>query len=156
MKRWIPIGLVLVLVILAFGLCATAWNPGEFSGDWYCAETGELFRFQDGLVSCEQHNLLTGTIDAMCGAYCFDRDSVTVFSLGVAGLENPRQLYLIHGTDGDRLCGSKDGSGETAFRYPNDARRYPCATSRSRCGTKDSVSWTKTGLVVAIMQANCY
>ena len=98
MKRWIPIGVVLVLVILAFGLCATAWNPGEFSGDWYCAETGELFRFQDGLVSCEQHNLLTGTIDAMCGAYCFDRDSVTVFSLGVAGLENPRQLYLIHGT----------------------------------------------------------
>ena len=68
----------------------------------------ELFRFQDGLVSC-------GTIDAMCGAYCFDRDSVTVFSLGVAGLENPRQLYLIHGTDGDRLCGSKDGSGETYF-----------------------------------------
>ena len=114
MKRWIPIG-VLVLLILAFGLCATAWNPGEFSGDWYCAETGELFRFQDGLVSCEQHNLLTGTIDAMCGAYCFDRDSVTVFSLGVAGLENPRQLYLIHGTDGDRLCGSKDGSGETYF-----------------------------------------
>ena len=48
----------------------------------------ELFRFQDGLVSCEQHNLLTGTIDAMCGAYCFDGDSVTVFSLGVAGLEN--------------------------------------------------------------------
>lgn len=78
MKRWIPIGVVLVLVILAFGLCATAWNPGEFSGDWYCAETGELFRFQDGL-------------------------------------ENPRQLYLIHGTDGDRLCGSKDGSGETYF-----------------------------------------
>ena len=111
MKRWIPIGVVLVLVILAFGLCATAWNPGEFSGDWYCAETGELFRFQDGLVSCEQHNLLTGTIDAMCGAYCFDRDSVTVFSLGVAGLENPRQLYLIHGTDGDHLC----GSGETYF-----------------------------------------
>ena len=107
--------LTLVLLILAFGLCATAWNPGEFSGDWYCAETGELFRFQDGLVSCEQHNLLTGTIDAMCGAYCFDRDSVTVFSLGVAGLENPRQLYLIHGTDGDRLCGSKDGSGETYF-----------------------------------------
>ena len=90
-------------------------ESGEFSGDWYCAETGELFRFQDGLVSCEQHNLLTGTIDAMCGAYCFDRDSVTVFSLGVAGLENPRQLYLIHGTDGDRLCGSKDGSGETYF-----------------------------------------
>lgn len=28
MKRWIPIGVVLVLVILAFGLCATAWNPG--------------------------------------------------------------------------------------------------------------------------------
>lgn len=50
MKRWIPIGVVLVLLILAFGLCATAWNPGEFSGDWYCAETGELFRFQDGLV----------------------------------------------------------------------------------------------------------
>ena len=115
MKRWIPIGVVLVLVILAFGLCATAWNPGQFAGDWYCAETGELFRFQDGLVSCEQHNLLTCTIDAMCGAYCFDRDSVTVFSLGVAGLENPRQLYLIHGTDGDRLCGSKDGSGETFF-----------------------------------------
>ena len=63
----------------------------------------------------QQHNLLTGTIDAMCGAYCFDRDSVTVFSLGVAGLENPRQLYLIHGTDGDRLCRSKDGSGETYF-----------------------------------------
>ena len=103
MKRWIPIGVVLVLLILAFGLCATAWNPGQFAGDWYCAETGE------------QHNLLTGTIDAMCGAYCFDRDSVTVFSLGVAGLENPRQLYLIHGTDGDRLCRSKDGSGETYF-----------------------------------------
>ena len=34
MKRWIPIGVVLVLLILAFGLCATAWNPGEFSGDW--------------------------------------------------------------------------------------------------------------------------
>ena len=47
MKRWIPIGVVLVLVILAFGLCATAWNPGQFAGDWYCAETGELFRFQD-------------------------------------------------------------------------------------------------------------
>ena len=68
MKRWIPIGVVLVLLILAFGLCATAWNPGEFSGDWYCAETGELFRFQNGLVACEGHNLLAGTIDAMCGA----------------------------------------------------------------------------------------
>ena len=115
MKRWIPIGVVLVLLILAFGLCATAWNPGEFSGDWYCAETGELFRFQSGLVTCEGHNLLAGTIDAMCGAYCFDRNSVTVFSLGVAGLENPRRLYIIHGSDGDRLCGSKDGSGETFF-----------------------------------------
>ena len=115
MKRWISIGVVLVLLILAFGLCATAWNPGEFSGDWYSAGGGSCSGFQDGLVSCEQHNLLTGTIDAMCGAYCFDRDSVTVFSLGVAGLENPRQLYLMHGTDGDRLCGSKDAFRRNIF-----------------------------------------
>ena len=128
MKRWIPIGVILVLLILAAGLCATAWNPGEFAGEWYCAGTGELFRFQDGLVSCDGHNLLPDTDEAMCGAYCFDRDSVTVFSLGVAGLENPRQLYLIHGGSGDRLCESKDGSGETYFfrsREPALAGRLP-------------------------------
>ena len=46
-------------------------ESGEFSGTGTARRPGELFRFQDGLVSCEQHNLLTGTIDAMCGAYCF-------------------------------------------------------------------------------------
>ena len=115
MKRWVPIGVIFVLVILAAGLCATAWNPESFTGDWYCAKSGERYSFREGLVSCDGQNLLDGTDEAMCGAYCFDRNSVMVFARGVEGLETPRQLYLVHGGSGDRLCEEKDGSGVTYF-----------------------------------------
>ena len=115
MKRWIPIGVILLLVILAAGLCATAWNPELFTGDWYSAGSGERFSFREGLVTCDGHNLLDGTDEAMCGAYCFDRNSVMVFARGVEGLDVPRRLYLVRSGSGDRLCEAKDGSGVTYF-----------------------------------------
>lgn len=116
MKHWIPLGVVLsLLLILALGLFSTAWNPGDFTGNWYSSDDGELYLFREGMVVCEEHNIMTASEEAMCGAYCFDRDSVAVFAMGVEGLETPRQLYLIHGSDGDRLCETKDGSGSTFF-----------------------------------------
>lgn len=115
MKRWIPWGIVLILVLLLVaGLLSTALNPGAFTGEWYSA-SGERFHFREGVVTCDAYNILTGPDNAMCGAYCFDRNSIAVFSAGIPGLEVPRQLYLIHGEGCDRLCDAKDGTGSVYF-----------------------------------------
>ena len=116
MKRWIVPGVGIGILLLLLGLFSTAWNPGNFTGNWYSAPDGTLYRFQEGLISREE----TGIPEGVCGAYCFDRNSVAVFADGVPGLEEPAQLYLVRKNGGDRLCETKDGSGKTFFCRDRD------------------------------------
>ena len=116
MKRWIVPGVGIGILLLLLGLFSTAWNPGNFTGNWYSAPDGTLYRFQEGLISREE----TGIPKGMCGAYCFDRNSVAVFADGVPGLEEPARLYLVRKKGGDRLCEGKDGSGKTFFCRDRD------------------------------------
>ena len=46
MKRWIALGIVLLILIGGGCLLArTAVDPADYTGSWYGAEDGQLYRF---------------------------------------------------------------------------------------------------------------
>lgn len=110
MKRWIPVGIGLAVLLSAFiWLNRPVLQPEQFTGRWYAQNTGIRYTFEEGLIWPE------GT-DTFGGAYCFGKDSVFLFAPGVEGLEKEQQLYLVSDKAGDLLCEKEDGTGTVYFR----------------------------------------
>lgn len=120
MKRWVVLGIVLVVLIA--GVCLlgkTAVNPGDYTGDWYGAEDGRLYRFREGIITVPEDMRKTG--DGFCGAYSFCRDSIVLFISDPDGESTVRQLYPAGEPKGEFLCESADGTGRIVFSRTNIA-----------------------------------
>lgn len=121
MKRWLPLGMILALILAAACcLSGTAIAPEDFTGTWYSAADGSVYVFREGIIECEAHQIPASGDTIFSGAYSFSRDSIVIFAVGVDGLEETQELYLIRSRNGDRLCGNPDGTG-TVYFYRNAA-----------------------------------
>ena len=105
--------IILVLILLLF--CQTALDPESFCGEWYSAEDQSGYLFQEGLVYRLKFGEEFSDTTPICGAYTYCRDSVFLFTEGVAGLEKETEIYLVRNRDGSFLCENKDGSGNIYF-----------------------------------------
>ncbi len=136
MKRWLLLGIIMVLVLA--GICClfrTALEPEAFTGVWYSAEDGSAYVFQGGIIRCQEHHVPVSDDTIFSGSYSFSADSIALFAVGVEGLEQVREIYLIRSWRGDRLCENRDGSG-TVYFYRNASAAlsdgYQNATSAAR------------------------
>lgn len=121
MKRWLPLGIIMALILAAACcLSGTAIAPEAFTGTWYSAADGSVYVFREGIIACETHQISVSDDTIFSGSYSFSRDSVLVFAVGIDGLAEPQELYLVKSRDGDRLCENPDGSG-TVYFYRNAA-----------------------------------
>lgn len=120
MKRWIALSIV--IIILAGGLLflkRTAIDPSDFTGEWYGAEDGQLYRFHEGLIECpENTHKDRGDFG---GAYFFCGDRVILFTIESDSVSQVRELYLAGEPKGEFLCESPDGTGRIVFSRSNIA-----------------------------------
>lgn len=116
MKRWVPLGVICILLLtIALGLSRPVIDPARFTGKWYSSSDGNLYLFQEGIIQCADHYVLTPEGEKVSGAYTFGSDTIAVFAMGIDGLDMVSQLYLIRGQKGDALCDRPDGSGSVYF-----------------------------------------
>ena len=117
MRRLYLISSVL-LACLALGLCLTAVDPEDFTGQWYSAADQSVYLFRDGLVFCSRHAVPLSDTETISGAYTFGKDRIYLFASGIPGLEKERELYLVISGEEHCLCENPDGTGTVYFiRY---------------------------------------
>ena len=115
MRKWLLIGMgIIMLAILTF-LGKTAVDPSDFIGEWYSADSQEIYRFQDGIIHSNNDSDRWQDGDNISGAYIFSGKSVALFAIGVEGLESVKELYLIENKEESLLCEQKDGTGKIYF-----------------------------------------
>ena len=124
MKRWIALGIILV-VLLAGGLFLqrTAVDPGDFTGEWYGAGDGRLYRFHEGIINCPEDTHTEET--DFCGAYFFCGDRMILFTVEPDGVSQIRELYPTGEPKGEFLSESPDGNGRIVFSRSNIAAQNP-------------------------------
>lgn len=114
MKRWIGLGTILIVLAAAISILGrTAVDPGNFTGEWYGAEDGRLYRFRDGIIDCPEESGSDGM--AFCGAYAFGGDRILLFILDKEGESQLRELYSGGEPKGEFLCENADGTGRIVF-----------------------------------------
>lgn len=113
MKRWIALGAgVLALLAGVWLLGRKAIDPKDFAGNWYGAEDGCLYRFQEGIIQVGEE---------FKGAYCFSGDQIVLFTVDPSGTSRIRELYVSGEPKGELLCENPDGTGRIAFSRSNIA-----------------------------------
>lgn len=118
MKRLAFFCILVSCLVLATGLCQTALDPNDFSGQWYSSENQNLYVFQEGLIHCPKHAVEISADESISGAYSCSRTSIFLFAKGIQGLEKEKELYLVHNGKGSFLCENQDGTGKIYFaRY---------------------------------------
>lgn len=121
MKRWVPFGIVLILVlIVALFLFSTVVAPERFTGEWYSSEDGSLYLFQEGIIACADHSVPVSDEETFSGAYRFGKNSIAIFVISADGPGEVKELYWEHTKGGDILCENEDGTGKIYF-YRNKA-----------------------------------
>lgn len=124
MKRWIALGIVLLLLAAAGILLAQgAVDPADFTGDWYGAEDGRLYQFHEGIISTPE--VPRGTEDGFCGAYIFCKDRILLFTTDTGGQSKLRELYPAGEPKGEFLSETPDGAGRIVFSRSNIAAQNP-------------------------------
>lgn len=112
MRRSALFGILILICAIIAGLCQTAVDPEDFTGQWYASSDQSIYTFREGIVFSGKFP------DSISGAYTFSRKSIFLFAKGVPGLEQEKQLYLLQKDDGSFLCENPDGTGEIYFiRY---------------------------------------
>ena len=124
MKRWIALGIVLLILLAGSCLLAqTAVDPVDVTGDWYGAEDGRLYQFHEGLITTPEDT--RGSEDDFCGAYVFCKDRILLFLRDDAGQSRLKELYPAGNPRGEFLMETADGSGRIAFSRSNIAAQNP-------------------------------
>ena len=115
MRRGLLIGTGIIVVVLLIVLWQPAVDPEDFTGEWYSASGQNIYLFQNGIIQCDQHSAWQADGSCFSGAYMFSGKSVTLFALGIEGLESVKELYLIENKEESLLCENEDGSGQIYF-----------------------------------------
>ena len=124
MKRWIGLGIVLFILIGGGWLLArTAVDPADYTGDWYGAEDGRLYRFREGIITSSE--VEGEAASAFSGAYLFCRDRVLLFTVSPEGESVLKELYPAGEPKGEFLSESADGAGRIVFSRSNIAAQNP-------------------------------
>ena len=110
MKRY-TLGIILFFLFLVLLLSRDAITPEHFTGLWYCIEDAGVYQFQDGII--EQIKPFSTPI--MDGAYCFSRNTITLFVRDTQNLNTVKTLYWISEKNNDYLCEDPDGKGTIYF-----------------------------------------
>lgn len=121
MKRVTLWCIIFSILLIIVGLCQTAINPNAFTGQWYSSADQSIYVFQNGLITCNKHDVTTPEMASISGAYTYCKDSIYLFVNGIEGLETEKELYLVHKGEGSFLFENKDGTGKFYFvRYHNE------------------------------------
>ena len=124
MKRWIVFAIVIILFISIFALLAQkAMNPADFTGEWYGAEDGRLYRFREGIITGPSD--AQGAGDGFCGAYVFCADRILLFTVSSDGQSELKELYPAGEPKGEFLSETADGTGRIVFSRSNIAAQKP-------------------------------
>lgn len=115
MRRWLLCGITVITVVIAVFLGQTAVDPEDFTGDWYSASGQRIYRFHNGIISCEDDPVQLSDNNTISGAYIFAGKKVSLFVMGVDGLETVTELYLVEHKEESFLCDKADGTGEIYF-----------------------------------------
>lgn len=120
MKRWIAFAIVIVLFFSIFALLAQkAMDPADFTGEWYGAEDGQLYRFREGIITGPSDT--QGSGDGFCGAYVFCGDRILLFTVSSDGQSELKELYPAGEPKGEFLSETADGTGRIVFSRSNIA-----------------------------------
>ena len=124
MKRWIAFAIVIVLFISIFALLAQkAIDPADFTGEWYGAEDGRLYRFREGIITGPADT--QGAGDGFYGAYVFCGDRILLFTVSSDGQSGLKELYPAGEPKGEFLSETADGTGRIVFSRSNIAAQKP-------------------------------
>lgn len=116
MKRWIALGIVLVIIIgMGCLLAQTAVDPADYTGDWYGAEDGRLYQFSEGIIRSPE------TGDGFSGAYAFCKDHILLFTVSPDGESKLKELYPAGEPKGEFLTEGAEGTGRIVFSRSNIA-----------------------------------
>ena len=115
MKKWLLFGIAVIIVISIAFLGQPAVDPEDFTGQWYSTNGQTIYRFQNGIIQCDKHSVAINNGSTFSGAYIFSGKSVTLFAMGVDGLETVKELYLIENKEEFLLCERPDGTGTIYF-----------------------------------------
>lgn len=121
MKRWLLVGLAIIIVVIIAFLGQPAVDPDDFTGEWYSVSGQQIYRFHHGIIHCEQYGAALADGRSISGAYVFSGKTVALFAMGVDGLETVKELYLIENREESLLCDKEEGNGTIYFvRYKKD------------------------------------
>ena len=120
MKRWLLLGIAVITVAVMAFLGQPAIDPEDFTGEWYSADGQHIYLFQNGIIQCQQHYAELSDGSTFSGAYSFSGKSVALFAMGIDGLENVKELYLIENKEESLLCENADGTGTIYFVRLNE------------------------------------
>ena len=124
MKRWIVFAIVIILFISIFALLTQkAMDPAEFTGEWYGAENGRLYRFREGIITGPSDT--QGSGDGFCGAYVFCGNRILLFTVSSDGQSKLKELYPAGEPKGEFLSETADGTGRIVFSRSNIAAQKP-------------------------------
>ena len=124
MKRWIAFAIIIVLFISIFALLAQkAIDPADFTGEWYGAEDGRLYRFREGIITGPADT--QGAGDGFYGAYVFCGDRILLFTVSSDGQSGLKELYPAGEPKGEFLSETADGAGRIVFSRSNIAAQNP-------------------------------
>ena len=115
MRKWLLCGVAVFTVVIVAFLGRTAVNPEDFIGEWYSVDEHQIYLFQDGIIYCDQYGVDLPDGTSISGAYSYCGRSVVLFAMGIEGLENVKELYLVENKDETLLCETEDGIGEIYF-----------------------------------------
>ena len=124
MKCWIALGIVFLILIGGGCLLAqTAIDPVIFTGSWYSAEDGRLYRFHEGIITGPADSQKAE--DSFYGAYQFCGNRILLFTVDAAGQSKLKELYPAGDPKGEFLSETADGAGRIVFSRSNIAAQNP-------------------------------
>lgn len=122
MKRWLPVGVVLLLLLAGTILfLQQGVDPENFLGDWYYAGDGTLYRFREGILECDKYGYGLSDGSVFSGAYMFSKNCVVVFLVGAEGPEEVKELYFSRSPQGNVLREGERGNGKVVFYRNREA-----------------------------------
>ena len=110
MKRKVIVGAVIAaLICVCIALNFKIVDPADYTGAWYRAGDGMLYIFDDGIIECVDEEIIVLDNAVFNGAYSYAKDKAAIFVVDDHGVGEVVELHLVHKSDGDILCESKDG-----------------------------------------------
>ena len=116
MKRKGIIGAVIAaLICVCIALNSKIVDPAAYTGDWYRADDGVLYIFENGIIECADKEIIILDDAVFSGAYSFAKNKAAIFVVDDHGVGEVVELHLVRKSDGDMLCERVNGKSVVWF-----------------------------------------